>query len=237
MRILLAVSKNMFRSIIDALSAVKPTPKIIVTSDDEDVEVLSLQLGYEYKRLRDIEVAENLTDVDIAILALDNDYANISLLKQIKGAGIPIVIAVLHNKENRATFIEEGASFIIDVDSYLQTSITSLLLPDTWITVTPITPLQKFVVAVYRVLRRGLLGISINDVESAVKGLHIYLEHFNRFGTRAENPAISPGDFIIVAGLENDVKKAINAIEMLFRKVEEMHASRISQQIRLREYG
>ena len=237
MKILLAVNKNMFRSIIDALSAVKPAPKIIVASDDEDVEVLSLQLGYEYKRLRDIEVAENLTDVDIAILALDNDYANISLLKQIKSAGIPIVITVLHNKENRAALIGEGANYIIDIDSYLQTSIKSLLQPDTWITVTPITPLQKFVVAVYRVLRRGLLGISINDLESAVKDIRIYLEHLNRFGTRAEDPTISPGDFIIVAGLENDVKKAINAIETLFRKIEEMHASRISQQIRLREYG
>jgi hypothetical protein len=94
-------------------------------------------------------------------------------------------------------------------------------------------------VAFYRVLRRALLGISYDDVKYLLSklNLNIYVEFFNRFGNRTTGHVLAAGDYIVMSGFEDDVNKAVKELEKLFRKYEEIQASRILQQIKTKEYG
>jgi Trk K+ transport system NAD-binding subunit len=239
MKIFIALSKNYFRLIANAISNVKPPPRVLIASDDEEVEALCKYSGFEFKRLADVKNLEELRECDIAILALAEDSENIALLKVVKDFNVPIIIALLHNKNNRDVLIGEGVHYIVDVDEYLYANLSAMLLPDTWIFITPISLLSKVKMALYRVLRRALLGISYDDIKGAFSklNLNIYVEFFNRFGNRASGHVLAAGDYIVISGFDDDVKQAVKELEKLFRKFEEIQASRTLQQIKSREYG
>jgi hypothetical protein len=239
MKVFLALSKNYFRQVISLINNMKPSPKVLVTSSDEEVEVLCKRFGFEFRKLMEVQSIEELHNYDMAILALAEDSENISMFKIIKSFNIPIVIALLHNKDNRDIFINEGVHYIIDENEYINANLSTMLLPDTWVFITPISLVPKIKVAFYRVLRRALLGISYDDVKYLLSklNLNIYVEFFNRFGNRTTGHVLAAGDYIVMSGFEDDVNKAVKELEKLFRKYEEIQASRILQQIKTKEYG
>jgi Trk K+ transport system NAD-binding subunit len=239
MKILLALSRNYFRQLVDTINNIKPFPKILVVSNDEEVEALCKHFGFEFRRVSEVQSIEELHEYDMAILALEEDAENIAVLRAIKDFGIPIIIALQHNKNNRDMFVSEGVHYIVDVDEYLYANLSAMLLPDTWISITPISLIPRVKVAFYRVLRRALLGISYDDIRELLSklGLNIYAEFFNRFGNRSAGRALATGDYIVISGFEEDVNRAVKELEKLFKKFEEIQASRVSQQIKTREYG
>ena len=242
MKIFVIVSKNYARQIFDAISNLKPKPYVLATSFDEEVEVLAKYFGHSCKRIDSInKVAElqELKDFDIAITALDDDAKNIAALKIISMFNIPIIISILHNKNNRDLIVSSGATHVINLDELLYANICSMLIPDTWIITSPLSLLPKLKIAVHRFLRRAALGVTVNDVLKALKDsksdVSIYC--FNRFGNRLTTSVFSAGDYIVITGFEEEIDKAVKTIERLFSKYEEMYASRYSVTFRMREYG
>ncbi|MEM1594200.1 MAG: NAD-binding protein [Ignisphaera sp.] len=244
MKVFIAVSKKYVRPILNVVYMLKPRPKVLVISYDEEVEALSKYYGYEFKYLNDnleqLSTIQELQEYDMAILAQDEDSKNVSILKAIKQFAIPIIIALLHNTNNRDLLINEGATYIINVDEFLYSNLYTLMYPDTWIEVSPIAALPKFRIATYRVLRRALFNIPVSEVLKIAKeyepGIAVFC--FSRFGNKMpDNSVLETGSYIVLAGFEENVEKTLKDIEKLFRKYEEVYARRYSDIIRLRKYG
>ncbi|MEL9940025.1 MAG: hypothetical protein QW632_00900 [Ignisphaera sp.] len=244
MKVFIAVSKKHARPVLDVVHTLKPRPRVLVVSYDEEVEALSKHYGYEFRYLRDnleqLSSIQELQEYDMAILAQDEDSKNVAILKAIKQFAIPVIIVLLHNTNNRDFLANEGATYIINVDEFLYNNLYTLIYPDTWIELSPIAALPKFRIAMYRVLRRALFNIPVSEIMK-VTGEHepgVAVFCFSRFGNRISNDsALETGSYIVLAGFEEDVEKALKEIEKLFRKYEEVYARRYSDIIRLREYG
>ncbi|MDK6029175.1 NAD-binding protein [Ignisphaera sp. 4213-co] len=243
MKVFIALSKKYVRPILSVVYMLKPKPKVTVVSDDEEVEVLSKYYGYEFKQFNNVEqlaAMQELREYDIAILAMDEDSKNVSIIKAVKQYSIPIIVTILHNSNNREIFISEGATYIINADEFLYSNIHALIHPDTWVVSAPFSALPKLEIAVYRVLRRALFNIPISEILEKVKeyGSDVTLYCFNRFGNKvSENSILSTGDYIVLIGVAESLEKTVREVEKLFRKYEEVYARRYLETIRLKEYG
>jgi Trk K+ transport system NAD-binding subunit len=243
MKILLAVSKRYARLIIDAIIDVKPKPKITILSPDEEVAILAKTLGIEYRSDLSIEklyTSEELEEYDMAIVAMDDDQDNIVLVRTAKSMNIPIIISLLNDSSNRDLLLREGVHYIIDINEFAVNNIKSLFLTDTWIYMR-FPCVANLMIAFHRVARRGILGVILKELEDIVNEINVKFMLLDRGGRVAIDSlrTIETGDVVVVLGLEKDVKNAMDKIEKIFRKHEEIFARRYAESLRTttRGYG
>lgn len=243
MKILLAVSKRYARLLIDAISSVRPKPKVTILSLDEEVAILAKNLNIEYRSDLAIEklyASEELEEYDLALIAMDDDQDNIAIARTAKSMNIPIIISVLNDTANRDLLFREGVNFIVDVNEFAANSIKAIILSDTWVAI-KLSTTVNLMVALHRTLRRGVLGVTLMEVEEAIKEDNAKLMLIERSGKTATDTskAIETGETIVLIGNEEDVRKAMDKIESIFRRHEEIFAGRYAESLRtaVRGYG
>ncbi len=241
MKILLATSKRYARLLLDAIGDVRPKPKIIILSLDEEVAILAKNLGIEYRSDLTIErlyTSEELEEYDLAIIAMDDDQDNIVLARVAKSMNIPIIISILNNTANRDLLIREGVHYIVDVNEFTVNTIKTIFISDTWVAI-KLSGIVNLVVALHRIVRRGILGITLAEIEEVIREENVkfmLLEKGGRVVTDASK-TIETGDIIVVTGIEDDVRKAMDSIERIFRKHEEIFARRYAETFRIATRG
>lgn len=243
MKILLAVSKRYARLLLDAVWGISPRPEVTILSPDEEVAVLAKNLGVGYRpdmSLEKIYASEELKGYDLAVLAMDDDKDNIVLARAARSMGIPIVVSVLNDTANKDILIREGVTHIVDVNDFAVNSIASFVLSDTWITVR-VPSTTGIVVALQRIVRRGILGVTQGEIEKFISEGNVKLIILNSGGKVISDSsrAIETGDTIVLAGTENDVRKVASNIEKVFRRYEEVFARRYAETLgtTMRSYG
>lgn len=243
MKILLAVNKRYARLLMDAVGDIRPRPKITILSPDEEVAVLAKNLGVEYRSDLSIEklyTSEELEEYDLAIIAMDDDQDNAALVRVAKSMNIPIIVSVLNDTANRDLLLREGVTYIIDINDFAVNSIKSVVLSDTWVAI-KVPGTVSLVVALQRIVRRGILGVTLVEVEEAISGSNAKLILLDSSGRviADSSRAIETGNIIVLTGIENDVRNAMNRIEKVFRRHEEIFARRYAETLRTatRGYG
>ena len=243
MKILLAVSKRYARLLMDAVGDIRPKPKITILSPDEEVAILAKNLGVEYRSDLSIEklyTSEELEEFDIAIIAMDDDQDNAALARVAKSMNIPIIVSILNDTANRDLLLKEGVTHIIDVNDFAVNSIKTILLSDTW-TIIRISGIVSLVTALQRIVKRGVLGVTLMEIEEAAGKGNAKLILLDSGGKVVEDSsrAIETGDVIVLTGIENDVRKAVDEVEKVFRRHEEIFARRYAETLRTttRGYG
>lgn len=243
MKILLAVSRRYARLLIDAVSSIKPKPKLTILSPDEEVAILAKNLGVEHRSSLAVEklyTSEELEEYDLALIAMDDDHDNIAIARTTKSMNIPIIISVLNDTANRDLLHREGVNFIVDVNEFAVGSIKSIVLSDTWTTIR-LSTIANLVVAFHRTLRRGVLGVTVMELEEVIRGVDVKLIVLERSGRVATDTSktIETGETLVLIGTEEGVEKAMNRIEGVFRRHEEIFARRYAENFRAvaRGYG
>lgn len=240
MKIFVAVSRRYARSIVEALSALKPKPYVLIASYDDDVEILSRSLGFEFVKIKDIEklyTYEKLEDFDVAIAALDDDILNIACIRVAKSMGIPVTVSFLHNELNRDPLTREGVQSLLNLSSFIVGNIKFVLTSDTWIMV-DLVSLARLVMALHKVVKRGVLGLDLKMLKGAIdfKDVNIFaIDSVGRFVD--EDKALESGDTVVIVGAQDKVMKAIDSIEKVFKKYEQVYSIKYSDIHRFSGYG
>ncbi|MEM0006565.1 MAG: NAD-binding protein [Ignisphaera sp.] len=243
MKILLAVSKRYARLLIDAIVDARPKPKVTILSPDEEVAILAKTLGMEYRSDLTIErlyASEELEEYDLALIAMDDDQDNIALARAAKSMNIPVVVSILNDSGNRDLLIREGVNYIVDINEFAANIVKTVVLLDTWVTIR-LSTIANIAVAFHRIVKRGVLGVTLMELEEAVgkeDAKFMLLERGNKV-IMDSSKMIETGDVIVVTGTEEGVRKVIDKIERIFRKHEEIYARRYAETLRTttRGYG
>jgi len=239
MKVFVAASKKYAKNVLDVLHSLSPKPFIVLASLDDEVGVLAKMLGIEFVKVEDVEklyVLEKLEEFDVAIAAFDDDVYNIAVARVAKSMGIPIVIAFMHSVLNREEMIREGVSNIVDIENIISSYLKQFLLHDSWVVI-KVIPAMNFVVALYKVVKRGLLGVNLRVfIENVGGGIKIFaIDKTGNF--ISEDKPLENGDMIIVIGLEDKVMKIVSEFERIFRKYEQYYAMKYTDIHRLTGYG
>lgn len=240
MKVFVAVSKLYAKQVLDALSSITPRPRLFIASPDPEVEVLSRVQGYEFLQLKDVEklyTVEGLKDFDVAIAALDSDAQNIAVSRLAKTMGIPIVIAFLHSSLNRDELLREGATAVVDLEGFVSSNIRLALSSDSW-SLIRVAPTLSLSIAIHRVVRRGILGVSISSFREALEELDVRILAFDKTGRPiGDDKPLENGDSIVLIGPEDDVLKAVKNVEGVFRRYEQVYAMRYTSVHRYGGFG
>lgn len=239
MKIFTTVNKRYAKQVLDLLLSLTPKPYILLASFDDEVEVLAKTQGVEFIKIKDLGrlyTIEKLEEFDVALAALDDDVLNIAIARVAKSMGIPIVIAFIHNSLNRNEMVREGVTNIIDVENFIYNSLKFILVPDTWI-VFRIIPTINIVVALYKVVKRSILSVSLGVFDEAVREDEVKFFAIDKTGNfiDKEKP-LEIEDTIFVIGVESKVMKAITNLEKIFRKYEQFYTMKYTNH-RLIGYG
>lgn len=239
MKIFATVNKRYAKQVLDLLLSLTPKPYILLASCDDEVEVLAKTQGVEFIKIKDfgkLYTVEKLEEFDVALAALDDDILNIAIARVAKSMGIPIVIAFIHNSLNRNEMVREGVTNIIDVENFIYNSLKFILVPDTWI-IFRIIPAINIVVALYKVVKRSVLGISLGVFDEAVREDEVKFFAIDKIGNFIDKrKPFEIEDIIFIIGVENKVMKAIANLEKIFRKYEQFYTMKYANH-RLTGYG
>jgi Trk K+ transport system NAD-binding subunit len=239
MKVFVVVNKKYAKQVLDALQLLSPRPSITLASQDDEVEVMAKILGVEFVKFKDVEklyTFEKLEEFDVAIAALDDDVYNIAIARVAKSMGIPIVIAFVHNSLNKEEMVREGVRNVIDIENIVSSYLKQFLVQDSWI-VMKIIPVINFVIALYRVVKRGVLGVNLKMFIDAVdRDVKVFA--IDKTGSFIdEYKPLENGDTIVVIGLEDKVLKTLTEFEKIFRKYEHYYTMKYTDIHRLTGFG
>ncbi|MEM3980997.1 MAG: NAD-binding protein [Ignisphaera sp.] len=240
MKIFLAISRKYAKQVIDVLLSLTPKPYVLIASSDDEVEALAKLQGYEFIKIKDIEklyTIERLEEFDIAVAGLDDDVLNIAVARVAKSMGIPMVVAFMHNSLNRDEMLKEGVTSIINIENFISSNLKFVLLPDTWIVV-ELIPMVKLVVAIYRVVKRSVLGVNIRIFDEVLEGEKIKIFAVDRVGNFIDDDKPLERDYLLLAiGTQDKVLKGIADIEKIFRRYEQLYTLKYTEIQRFGGYG
>ena len=239
MKVFVVVNKKYAKQVLDVLQLLSPRPSITLASQDDEVEVMAKILGVEFVKFEDVEklyTFEKLEEFDVAIAALDDDVYNIAIARVAKSMGIPIVIAFVHNSLNKEEMVREGVRNVIDIENIVSSYLKQFLVQDSWI-VMKIIPAINFVIALYRVVKRGVLGVNLKMFIDAVdRDVKVFA--IDKTGSFIdEYKPLENGDTIVVIGLEDKVLKTLTEFEKIFRKYEHYYTMKYTDIHRLTGFG
>jgi Trk K+ transport system NAD-binding subunit len=239
MKVFVVVNKKYVKQVLDVLQLLSPRPSITLASQDDEVEVMAKILGVEFVKFKDVEklyTFEKLEEFDVAIAALDDDVYNIAIARVAKSMGIPIVIAFVHNSLNKEEMVREGVRNVIDIENIVSSYLKQFLVQDSWI-VMKIIPAINFVIALYRVVKRGVLGVNLKMFIDAVdRDVKVFA--IDKTGSFIdEYKPLENGDTIVVIGLEDKVLKTLTEFEKIFRKYEHYYTMKYTDIHRLTGFG
>lgn len=239
MKVFLVAGKRYAKRVIEVLSTIVPKPYVLMASYDEEVELLSRAQGYEFVRIKDIEklyTLEKLEEFDIAIAALEDDILNIAIARIAKSMGIPMVILFVHDIMNKDVALREGVQMFINIDNFVSSNLRLLLLPDTWVII-ELIPMIRFVAAVHRIIKRGVLGIKPSALKEAISFEGIQILAVDKIGNFIDEKPLENGDMVLVIGVEDRVLRAVTELEKTFRRYEQLHTLRYTEIHRFGGYG
>ncbi|MEM1645653.1 MAG: NAD-binding protein [Ignisphaera sp.] len=240
MKIFLAISRKYAKQVIDVLLSLTPKPYVLIASSDDEVEALAKLQGYEFIKIKDIEklyTIKRLEEFDIAVAGLDDDVLNIAVARVAKSMGIPMVVAFMHNSLNRDEMLKEGVTSIINIENFISSNLKFVLLPDTWIVV-ELIPMVKLVVAIYRVVKRSVLGVNIRIFDEVLEGEKIKIFAVDRVGNFIDDDKPLERDYLLLAiGTQDKVLKGIADIEKIFRRYEQLYTLKYTEIQRFGGYG
>lgn len=240
MKIFLAISKKYAKQVIDVLLSLTPKPYVLIASYDDEVEVLAKLQGYEFIKIKDVEklyTIEKLEEFDVAVAGLDDDVLNMAVARVAKSMGIPMVIAFMHNSLNRDELLKEGVTSIINIENFVSSNLKFVLLPDTWIVV-ELIPVIKFVVAIYRVVKRSVLGVNMRIFNEVIESEKIKIFAIDRAGNFVNGDKPLERDSVLLAiGMHDKVLKGITEIEKIFRRYEQLYTLKYTEIQRFGGYG
>jgi len=227
------VVSSRYGRLLAELAKVSKTPVAIhVYSFDESVEAIAREVGASFKKISSFEelyTLEELGRCDVGLVALDEDSETLTAAKVLKSIGVPVVIPVLNVSLNRDVAAAFGLKHAVAIDQYVAGNVLQLVLLDTWIYVNAVDYLGLGI-ALYRVWKRGLLGIRVKDLEHALEGKPVKLLVIDRHGRviTDQEHVVEQGDVIVVVGRFVELVNYTGLIDKLFTRYEQIYAQALT---------
>jgi len=169
----------------------------------------------------------DLRRVDIALVWACSDEETCELGKQLRSAGIPMVVGLTLST---GVALERGNCWfdsVVPVGLYVESALGSLVGFDTWVEV-PIKGFANTYVKTYRVFRRARLGVTIQELEEATRGCGGSLFTYDRSGTYVTSSTrrLEEGDLLVVAApTERSAATCVERINKLFTLAERVYTA------------
>ncbi|MEL9909289.1 MAG: hypothetical protein QXP97_02050 [Desulfurococcus sp.] len=234
MRIALVTTARFSRLALELLGSIKTPTALHVFSMDPEVEAVAREVKAVFHKFNSIEelyVYKELESCDIGVIALDRDSDSIAVARILGKMGVPLIFIVLNTRGNRELAKGEGAGYVISLDEYIVGNILPVILMDSWVSMRIIDAFNLGV-AVYRVWKRGVLGVKLGDFLDKLKGKPAMLMVYDKAGRIVMNGehVVEQGDALILIAKYSELLEYISSIEKIFSKYEEYVARRYSEQ-------
>lgn len=232
MRVAVVMSDRFGRTVVELARRIKTPTAFHIFSPDSGVESVAKEVNAVFKKIGSVEelyVYGELRICDVGIVALNEDSESIVAARILKAVGVPLVFIVINASVNRDLAIKEGLRYVIGLDEYIVGNLLPAMSLDSWVLVRTVEFID-FGVAMYRLWKKGTLGVKIGDLNALLKDRSVKLLVFNKVGRVVveEDYVLEQGDILILVGKHSELPKYVDLINKALLKYEEIAAGRYS---------